>query len=137
MSVVQTGPRTIFRLNGTKVAYASNASWEENIKLDPVEVLDELDVKEHAETGYTVSMQCESFRVANQSVKQLGIMPRFSQILRQGVLTAEVVDRVTGAVLLLMTGVKMSGRSSRQGARDIGTETWTFVGRRAEDEAGS
>ena len=137
MSVVQTGPRTIFRLNGEKVAYASNASWEENIKLDPVDVLDELATKEFAETGYSVSMQCEAFRVANQSVKQLGIMSRFSQILQQGVITAEVVDRISGAVLLLMTGVKMQGRSSRQGARDIGTETWTFVGRRSEDEAGS
>lgn len=136
MSTVQTGPRTIFRLNGVKVAYASNASWEENIKLDPVEVLDELDVKEHAETGYTVSLQCETFRVANESVKQLGIMPKFSQILSQGVLTAEVVDRVSGAVLLLMTGVKLQARSTRVGARDISTESWTFVGKRSEDEAG-
>jgi hypothetical protein len=137
MSKVQTGPRTIFRLGNEKVAYASNASWEENIKLDPVEVLDKLDVEEFAETGYSVSMTCESFRVAKKSVKQLGIMPTFSKILSQGELTAEVVDRVTGATLLLMTGVKLQGRSTRVGARDIMTETWTFVGKKAEDEAGA
>jgi len=137
MSVVQTGARTTFRLNGTKVAYASNASWEENIKLDPVDVLDELATKEHAETGYSVSMQCETFRVENQSVKQLGIMPKFSQILQQGVLTCEIVDRISGAVLLLMTGVKMQGRSTRVDARGIMTESWNFVGVKAEDEAGN
>lgn len=137
MSVVQTGVRTIFRLNGVKIAYASNASWEENVKLDPVDVLDELATKEHAETGYSVSLQCESFRVADQSVKQLGIMSRFSQILQQGVITCEVVDRITGAVMLLMTGVKIQGRSTRVDARGIMTESWSFVGRKSEDEAGN
>jgi len=51
-------------------------------------------------------------------------------------LTAEVIDKNTGEVLLLMTGVKLQARQTTVDARGVMTETWSFVGRRAEDEAG-
>jgi hypothetical protein len=131
-----TGSRAIFRLGGNKVAFASNCSYNENIQYEPVNVLDRLDVVEHAEVGYTVDLQCQNFRIPAASVKQLGIMSRFSQILTQGELTAEVIDKNTGEVLLLMTGVKLQARQTTVDARGVMTETWSFVGRRAEDEAG-
>lgn len=137
MSNVMTGAKAIFRINGTQIAYASNVSYNENIQLEPVNVLDELSVKEHAEVGYTVDMQCQSFRVQNQSVKQLGIMPRLSAILTNGEMTAEVIDKVTNTVLLLMEGVKIQTRQTTVDARGLMTETWQFVGKQAQDEAGA
>jgi hypothetical protein len=137
MSQVMTGAKAIFRINGIQIAYASNISYNENIQLEPVNVLDEIAVKEHAEVGYTVDMQCQTFRVQNQSVKQLGIMPKLSQVLTSGELTAEIVDRVSGAVLLLMEGVKLQARQTSVDARGLMTETWQFVGLRAQDEAGA
>lgn len=137
MSQVMTGPRAIFRLAGNRIAFASNVSFNENYQLEPVNVLDEVSVVEHAEVGYTVDMQCQNFRVPGQSVKQLGIMSKLSQVLTQGELTAEVVDSVTGVTLLLMTGVKMQARQTTVDARGIMTETWSFVGRKSEDEAGA
>jgi len=134
-SVVMTGAKVIFLLDGNKVAYASNVSWNENITYEPINVLDQLEVAEHAETGYTVDLQCQNFRVPNQSVKGLGYMSSLSQILTQGELTASVVDRDTKAILLLMTGVKLQARQSAVDARGVMTETWSFVGRTAFDEA--
>lgn len=137
MSNVMTGPKAVFRINGTQVAYASSVSMNEAIQLEEVNTLDNLAVAEHAEVGYRVDFSCQSFRVANKSVKQLGIMPKFNQILTQGVMTAELIDNTTGAVLLLMEGVKLESRQSQVDARGLMTETWAFKGIKSSDEAGS
>jgi len=136
-SRVMTGARAIFSVDGNKVAYASNVSFNENIQLEPVNVLDHLEVLEHAEVGYTVDFQCTNFRIPFSSVKKLGIMSKFSQILTQGELAVDLIDRNSGAVILLMTGVKLQARQSQMDARGIMTETWSFVGRKAEDEEGA
>ena len=136
MSTIMTGAKAIFRLGGTQVAYASSVSFNENIQLDEVNVLDRLEVVEFAEVGYRVDLSCQNFRVANKSVKQLGIMSKLSQILTQGELTAEIVDRASGAVILLMEGVKMETRQTTVDARGVMTETWSFKGRKSSDEAG-
>lgn len=136
MTQVMTGPRAIFRLAGNKIAFASNVSFNENYQLEPINVLDNIATIEHAEVGYAVDMQCQNFRIPQQSVKQLGIMSRLSQVLTQGEMTAEVVDSITGSVILLMTGVKMQARQTSVDARGVMSETWSFVGRASEDEAG-
>jgi predicted RNA binding protein with dsRBD fold (UPF0201 family) len=136
MSQVMTGAKAIFRLNGVQVAYASSVTFNENIQLEEVNVLDRIEVLEYAEVGYRVDLSCQSFRVANESVKQLGIMPRLGQILTQGVLTAEVIDRVSGAVILLMEGVKLESRQTSVDARGVMSESWNFKGIKSSDEAG-
>ena len=136
MSLVMTGAKAIFRLNGNQVAYASNVSFNEQIQLEEVNVLDRIEVLEHAEVGYRVDMSCQNFRVANASVKQLGIMSKLNQLLTQGVLTAEIIDRTTNAVILLMEGVKLESRQTSVDARGLMTETWAFKGIKSSDEAG-
>lgn len=131
-----TGAKAIFRLNGTQIAYASSVTYNENIQLEEINVLDRIDTLELAEVGYRVDLSCQTFRVQNQSVKQLGIMPRLSEILTQGELTAEIIDSTTNAVILLMEGVKLESRQSTADARGVMTETWSFKGLRSTDEAG-
>ena len=136
MSQVMTGAKAIFRLAGNQIAYASSVSYNENIQLEEVNVLDKIDTLEHAEVGYRVDLSCQTFRVSEQSIKQLGIMPRLSEILTQGELTAEVIDRATNSVILLMEGVKLESRQTTVDARGVMTETWSFKGLRSSDEAG-
>ena len=135
-STVMTGVRAVFRVNGIQIAYASSCSFNETISLEEVNCLDRLDVLEFAETGYRVDLSCQTFRVQNQSVKQLGIMPRLQDILTSGEMTAEVIDRQSSAVILLMTGVKLESRQTTVDARGLMTETWNFRGKRSQDEAG-
>lgn len=136
MSQVMTGAKAIFRINGTQVAFASSVTFNENVQLEEVNVLDNIAVQEHAEVGYRVDMSCQNFRVANASVKQLGIMQKLNALLTQGVLTAEIIDRATNAVILLMEGVKLESRQTTVDARGLMTETWTFKGIKSSDEAG-
>jgi hypothetical protein len=133
-SKVMTGAKAQFLINGKKIAYASNVSWNENIAYEPINVLDQLEVAEHAETGYTVDLQCQSFRVLGESVKALGIMQSLNKILTQGDMTAAVTHG--GQNLLLMTGVKLQSRQTSVDARGVMTETWSFVGKKATDETG-
>ena len=49
MSQVMTGAKAIFRIKGVKIAWASNVSYNENYQLEPVNVLDQLEVNEHAD----------------------------------------------------------------------------------------
>jgi len=136
MTQVMTGSKAIFRLSGNQIAFASSVTFNENIQLEEVNVLDQLAVVEHAEVGYRVDLSCQNFRVANASVKQLGVMSKLGAILTQGELTAEVIDRTTNAVLLLMEGVKLESRQTTVDARGLMTETWSFKGRKSTDEAG-
>jgi len=133
MSTVMTGAKAKFTIDGKVIAYASNVSYNENIQYEAINVLDQLNVLEHAEVGYTVDMQCQSFRVPNQSVKQLGIMKSLPQLLTQGVMDAMVVDP-DGNIILLMTGTKIQARQATVDARGVMTETWSFVGLQAKDE---
>lgn len=136
MSTVFTGAKAIFRLNGIQVAFASSVDYNENIQLEEVNVLDNLAVQEYAEVGYRCELSCRAFRVANQSVKQLGIMSKLNDILTQGVLTAEIIERTSNTVLLLMEGVKLESRQTTIDARGVASETWSFKGIKASDEAG-
>lgn len=137
MSQVMTGAKAIFRLNGNQVAYASSVTFNESIQLEEVNTLDRLETLEHAETGYRVDMSTQTFRVANQSVKQLGLMSKLNQILTQGEMTAEIIDRVSSATILLMEGVKLESRQTSVDARGVMSETWSFKGRKSSDEAGA
>ena len=136
-TTVMTGAKAVFSINDAQIAHASNVSYNENIAYEPINVLDRLQVVEHAEVGYTVDMQCQNFRVPNASVKNLGIMSKLPQILTQGEMKVTIVDRVTGAILLLMTGVKLQARQTSVDARGVMTETWSFVGRQSIDESES
>jgi hypothetical protein len=133
MSTVMTGAKAKFTIDGKVIAYASNVSYNENIQYEAINVLDVLNVLEHAEVGYTVDMQCQSFRVPNQSVKQLGIMKSLPQLLTQGVMDSMVTDP-DGNIILLMTGTKIQARQTTVDARGVMTETWSFVGLQAKDE---
>jgi len=136
MSIVTTGARAIFKINGEKVVYASNCNYNINHTLQPIDVLDRIEPIEQAETGYTVDFSCTTFRIANQSAVNLGIQPKLAEILQQPELTAEIIDSQTETTLLLIERVKMTTRSGTVDARGVFTETWNFIGIKASDEAG-
>ncbi|MCZ2336773.1 MAG: hypothetical protein LC127_00985, partial [Chitinophagales bacterium] len=81
MCVTSSGARVAFKVNGAKVAFANAFSYDVNHAHQPVDVLDQLEPKEYAETGYTVSFSCNMFRVAGQSAVSQGIRPKLEDIL--------------------------------------------------------
>ena len=137
MSQVITGARAIFTINNQKVAFASDCNYTWSHNMQPVEVLDQLEVAEHAEVGMSIDFSCTMFRVARKSAVSLGIQPKLSALLSQPELVVTISDKVSGDILLSVSGVKLASRSGSVNARGVWTESLNFVGRLANDEEGA
>jgi hypothetical protein len=140
-----TGARAVFMWNGEVVAFASGVNGGEEISHEPVEVLDHLEVMEHAPTAYRVSLSASIFRTIGKgsqstqdspgSLKQQQIFPRFDQILRLEGVEVMIQDSVSGKVLYLITGVKASGQNFQISARGIVGQNVNFVALKMLDES--
>jgi len=136
MSQTSSGARVVFRVNGRKVAFANALNYTVAHAHQPVDVLDQLEPAEYAETGYTVNFSCTMFRVSNQSAISIGLRPKLQNILTQPELTAELIDRITGQTLFLIERVKCTQEDMNVDARSLAQMTLSFVGIKQSDEAG-
>lgn len=131
MSKVFTGSKGSLKLNGQKVAFVGSLTINQENTLTDIDVLDQLDVAEHAETGHKVSFTCNLFKVDENAATLLGLDPlNLDDILSQPELTMEVFDRVGDKVQYTMTGVKWEGGSGSVDARGVWQGVWNFKGRR-------
>lgn len=137
MSLTSSGARVVFRVNGQKVAFAQAMNYSVAHAHQPVDVLDQLEPREYAETGYTVNFTVTMFRVATQSAISIGLRPKLQDILTQPELTAELIDRVNGQTLMLIERVKCTQEDMNIDARSLGQVTLSFVGIKQSDEAGA
>ena len=131
MSQVLTGAKASVKLNGTKVAFASGVNITHENTLTDIDVLDQLEVAEHAETGHKVSFSVNLFKIDGNAASDFGLDPAdINDILTQGELTFEVFNRINEKVEYTMTGVKFEGGTGTVDARGVWQGTWNFKGRR-------
>lgn len=135
-SQVSTGCKLELNIGGTVVAFASNVSYNLQHNHQPIELLNEVTVNEHAELGVTVDFTASMFRVNKKAAVALGIMPRISSFLQQPELVCTIFDKTKTSVLVTITGVKCTGRNGSVDARGAFTEQLSFVGRVMFDEEG-
>jgi len=133
MSQTLSGSRASLKLNGVKVAFVGSLNVNHENTLTPIDVLDQLEVAEHAETGHVVGFSCNLFKVDANAAKALGLDPdNLDDILVQPEMTMEVYDRVGDVVAYSMSGIKWSGGTGAIDARGVWQGTWNFVGRRGQ-----
>lgn len=138
-----TGARARFSINGTKVGYARNVNVSEEIRYDPVEVLDNIEVEEFVPIGYTVRFRASQFRIVGETIKSLGYFPsvganteeHLSNILINGDLTATLEDSRTGKIVATLEQVKIASHNWTVDARGVVGEDVEFVGIRVKDES--
>ena len=130
---VIVGARVIFKIDGKKVGYASDVTVREDYQIEDVDVLDLLEVKEHAVVGYRVSATARIFRLPNRALKQVGIFQITANVLTSGVMTATVTDRITNATLSQLEGVIAESNNVNFGARAVSGADVTFRAIRAKD----
>jgi len=134
MSQTSSGARVVFRVNGEKVAFANAINYTVQHQHQPVDVLDQLEPAEYAETGYVVNFTATTFRIGGQSAMATGLRPRLEDILTQPELQAELIDRINGTTLMLIQRVKCTQEDFNVDARSLGQSTLSFVGIRQDDE---
>lgn len=130
MSKVLTGSKASLKINGVKVAFVGSVTINEENTLQDVDVLDQLEVAEHAEVAHKVSFTCNLFKILGNSVVDLGIRPdNIRDILTQPELTMELYNSVEDRIEYTISGVKFEGGSGSLDARGVWQGTWNFKGR--------
>lgn len=130
MSRVLTGSKASVKLNGVKIAFAAGVNISHENSLTDIDVLDQLEVAEQAETGHKVSFDVSLFKVEENTAASFGFDPQdINELLSQAELTMEVYNRVEDRVEYTMTGVKFEGGSGSVDARGVWQGTWRFKGR--------
>lgn len=136
--LVLSGARTRLLLNNTKVGYATNVSYGEEIQRDPLEVLDSLEVVEYVAVRYRCTFSCQFVRLVTEPIKLregTAIMPRLNEILRSRALTATIEDPLTGTVLANIQQVEATRYNINHAATGIILTDAEFVAIRIQDES--
>lgn len=130
MSKVLTGSKAALKLNGLKVGFVAGVDIDEENTLTDIDVLDQLEVGELAETAHKVSFTCRLFKIDGNSISQLGIQPdNIRDIMTQPELTMELYNSVEDRVEYTISGVKWEGGSGSLDARGVWNGNWKFKGR--------
>lgn len=134
---VIVGARAVFRINGKKVGFAQDVTVREDYQIEDIEVLDNIEVQEHAVLGYRVSMTARILRIPKKSLKQLGIFPITSEVLTNPDLnmSATITDNITKETLAQLESVVPESQNVNFGARAISGNDVTFRAIRVKDEA--
>jgi hypothetical protein len=130
MAKVLSGSKAALKINGVKVAFVGSVTINEENTLTDIDVLDQLEVAEHAETAHKVSFTANYFKIDGNSASQLGIRPdNIRDILSQPELSMELFNSVDDRVEYTISGVKFEGGSGSIDARGVWQGTWNFKGR--------
>lgn len=130
MAKVLTGSKAQLKINGVKVGFVGSVNITEENTLTDIDVIDQLEVAEHAETAHKVSFTCNLFKIDGNTVSQLGIRPdNIRDILTQPELTLELFNSVEDRVEYTISGVKFEGGTGSLDARGVYQGTWNFKGR--------
>jgi hypothetical protein len=128
-----SGSRASLKLNGVKVAFVSGINVTQDNHLVPIEVLDQLEVAEFAECGFSCNFSARFFKVDENAALALGLeFANLDDVLTQPELVMEVYDRVGDKVIYTMSGVKLASGEGSIDARGVWTGSWNFSGRVAK-----
>jgi hypothetical protein len=138
MSQTFSGVKASLKLNGVKVAFVGSINVTQENTLTAVDVLDQVEVAELAETGHQVSFTCNIFKVDQNSALSLGFdYTDLTSLLTQPEMVMEIYDRINDKVQYSITGVKWEGGSGSVDARGLWQGSWNFKGRIGGAAAGN
>lgn len=138
MADVFSGARAKLIVNGAEIGFATGVSASENIQLQRVDVLGNIDSQEIVPVNRVVSVQADFVRITNESLNELGIMPRGNTIdvLNFPEITLEVYDQVGDSPVWRVEGARCESRSWQVQSGSIVTVNASFQARRIFDEQG-
>lgn len=133
MSRVVSGPKISAKINGVKVAFASGINITQDNALTNIDVLDQLEPAEFAETGHLVTFSINLFKIDENAAAKFGLDPNdLNEVLTQPELTFEAYNRISDKVEYEITGVKFSGGTGTLDARGVWQGVYNFSGRRGK-----
>jgi hypothetical protein len=138
MADVFSGARAKLIINGSEIGFATGVSASEQIQLQRVDVLGNIDSKEIVPVSRVVSVQADFVRITNESLNELGIMPRGEtvDVLNFPEITLEVYDQISDVPVWRVEGARCESRAWQVQSGSIVTVNASFQARRIFDERG-
>lgn len=136
--LVFTGARARLSMEGTKIMYATNVSYGEEVEHLPLEVLDQFEVAEWVPVAYRVSFGAQMARVVGNPVKNrdgVKLFPRVEDILSSPEMTAQIEDSPSGTIVANVERIKCTGYDVPANARGLVMQDLRFVAIRVRDES--
>lgn len=125
--------------DGTKIGWATNASTNENLEHQAIDVLGDIAVQEHEPTRYTASLSFAQVRIFERGLRAMGIWPgnKTVDVLNFQSAVVQLVDIKTNKVVARVRGVR--GQSRRQDVQKgaLMMVNATFYAIRVDDEKDS
>lgn len=124
-------------LTGTLVLAGTfdTVSRGKGLSVEAIHTLGQYSAREVAITAYNeISVNCSGFRVADKSTTVLGKFPRLQDLLNYQAVTIKVVNRQSGATLLVVTGAVPSTDNENYSARATTKTSISYTGIAAFDE---
>jgi hypothetical protein len=137
------GPRAIFTIRGTAIAYASNAQWSSSYQMTPIQVLGNIEVVQHIPTAYTATLSVNQLRLVNSNMQTLGFQSRIGRTAAEHLrllanveeLDATIEDQQEEVIIAQFIGLRVEGSSTSVGVNGIMEEQISFTCRRLQTEA--
>ena len=138
MAEVFSGARAKLIVDGAEIGFATGVSASGQIQLQGVDVLGNIDSQEIVPVGRVVSVQADFVRITNQSLNDLGIMPRggTTDVINFPEITLEVYDQISDVPVWRVEGARCESRSWQVQSGSIVTANASFQARRLYDERG-
>lgn len=138
-----TGARGRLLARGQRVGWATGCSGSRSYTKEPVEVLDNLEVEEHATTGYRVSLRMSIVGIVTKSLVDSGLLPNVGQSSQEHLknaialepFTVQIEDNQTGKVQYEITDVEIDTENFDLRARSVMMTDVSAVGIRMMDSA--
>ena len=138
---VFTGARAVLSFGASEIiGFATNVSGSEDIEYVPINVLNNIQVREHVPVGYNVSFSASRVYIFRETLKRNNgqffpltagdPVAHLTNVLNTGGdngLTVQILDSQTQEIFMTLEGASITSRSWSFGARDVVGEDVTFV----------
>ena len=134
-----SGARARLTIDGTAdFGWATNVSMTENTSLQRVDVLGNIDSQEIVPTGRTVTVQCGTVRIIEESLADLGVAPRGGtvEVVSSNAFSIDIYDPITDAFLARVSGCRLENQTLRLDRGGIMMQDASFQGIRLFDQTG-
>lgn len=138
-----TGARARLLARGQRVGWSTSVSGSREYQKEPIEVLDNIEVEEHATMAYRCSARIGMVGIVTKSLVEAGLLPEVGQdneahlknIIAMEPWVLQIVDNQTEKVLYEMQDCEVSSENFQVGARSVLMIDVTVVGIRIADIA--
>lgn len=112
-----------------------SVSRNKSLSIEAVHTLGQFSAREIPITAYgEVTVSCSGFRVADHSTTFIGKFPRLQDLLNYQAVTIKIVNRQSGATLLVVTGAVPNADSENYSAKATTKNSISYTGIAAFDE---